>query len=377
MRRAVFLTASVIAIGAPAMAAPLPDAPGCPFFPPESPWNQTVDRLPVAAGSDLFMGRMEGFRLHPDFSNAGDYGIPFTTVGRGQARVPMAFEYADESDAGPYPIPANPPVENGGDRHILVVDRDECRLYEVFAAERAGAGWNAGSGAVFDLRTTALRPEGWTSADAAGLPILPGLVRADEVVGRGVIDHALRFTVSRSQNTFLFPARHFASDISDPAMPPMGLRVRLKASFPLNGFGPQSRAVLVALKRYGMIVADNGSSGFVTGAPSRQWDDDDLHALERVPASAFQVVDTTSLPGTPRARVLNARHSNGGGKHSVRFLHTAAGPVTLETVVGGKVVKRVRRAARQGVVTISTPTRAGAKYLLTPRLGSKSPPFGE
>lgn len=364
VRRALFLATSLAATTAPATAAPLPDAPGCPLFPAGSPWNQAVDRLPVAAGSGLLVSRMEGFRLHPDFSDAGDYGIPFTTVGRDQARVPMTFEYAGESDAGPYPIPANPPIENGGDRHILVVDRDECRLYEVFAARRAGSGWSAGSGAVFDLRTTALRPDGWTSADAAGLPILPGLVRADEVVGRGVIDHALRFTVSRSQRAYLFPARHFASDINDPAMPPMGLRVRLKASYPVGGFGPQARAVLVALKRYGMIVADNGSSGFVTGAPSRQWDDDDLHALERVPASAFEVVDTSAMPGTPRARALNARHSDGAGRHRVRFLHSAAGPVTLETVVSGRVVNRVRRTARQGVVTLSVRARSGAKYRL-------------
>lgn len=364
MCRAFLLAGVLAATIAPASAAPLPDAPGCPFFPPQSPWNQTVDRLPVAAGSGLFMRNMEGFRLHPDFSDAGGYGIPFTTVGRDQPRAPMAFEYADESDAGPYPIPADPPVENGGDRHILVVDRDECRLYEVFAAERAGAGWNAGSGAIFDLRTTALRPDGWTSADAAGLPILPGLARADEVVGRGVIDHALRFTVPRSQRAYLHPARHFASDIGDPAVPPMGLRVRLKASYPVGGFGPQARVVLEALKRYGMIVADNGSSGFVTGAPSRQWDDDDLHALERVPASAFEAVDTSAMPGTPRARARNTRHSDGGGKHSVRFLHTAAGPVTLETVVGGRVVRRVRRTARMGVVTISTRSRAGAQYRL-------------
>jgi hypothetical protein len=310
---------------------------------------------------------MNDFRLHPDFSNNGNYGIPFTTVGAGQPRVPISFEYADESDAGPYPIPPDAPVENGGDRHILVVDRDACRLYEVFAAERAGAGWRAGSGAVFDLRSTSLRPDGWTSADAAGLPILPGLARADEVVGKGVIDHALRFTVSRSQRAYLFPARHFASDERDPAVPPMGLRVRLKASFPLSGFGPQSMVVLGALKRYGMIVADNGSTGYVTGAPSRLWNDDDLHDLERVPASAFEVVDTSSLPGTPRARIVNARRSTANGRHVVRFLHTAAGPVTLEARVGKRVVARTRKVVRQGMGTLSVPSRPSATYRLTAR----------
>lgn len=366
-RRALFAIAGLLA-GVPAAdAAPLPGAPDCPLFPRESPWNQPVDRLPVAAGSGAFLARMADFRLHPDFSNSGDYGIPFTTVGASQPKVPIAFDYADESDPGPYPIPADPPVENGGDRHVLVVDRDACRLYEVFAAQRSGGGWRAGSGATFDLRSSALRREGWTSADAAGLAILPGLARADEVVDRGRIDHALRFTVSRTQRAFLFPARHFASDERDPAAVPMGLRVRLKRSFPLTGFGPQSRAILTALKRYGMIVADNGSSGFITGAPSRAWDDDDLHALERVPASAFEAVDTSTLPGTPRPRLVNPRHSDTGRRHAVRFLHTAKGPVTLETVVGGRVVQRVRRVLRQGVASISTRRRDGAVYRLRSR----------
>ena len=184
------------------------------------------------------------------------------------------------------------------------------------------------------------------------------------MVDRGRIDHALRVTVSRSQRAFLFPARHFASDVRDPSVPPMGLRLRLRRSFPLGGFGPQAQTVLRALKRYGMIVADNGSTGFISGAPSPAWDDDDLHALERVPASAFEVVDVSRLPGTPSARVVNARHTEAGGRHQVRFLHTAAGPVTIETVVGRAVVGRLRRILRQGVATISTPARPGARYRL-------------
>jgi hypothetical protein len=362
--RAHVVAAVVLAVAAPVAAAPLPGAPDCPLFPPESPWNQAVDRLPVAAGSRAFVAAMSGFRLHPDFSDQGGYGIPFATVGGDQPRVPITFEYADESDPGPYPIPPDPPIEGGSDRHVLVVDRDACRLYEVFAAERAGRGWRAGSGAIFDLRTGALRPQGWTSADAAGLPILPGLARADEVVDRGQIDHALRFTVSRSQRAYLSPARHFASDVREPSAPPMGLRLRLKASFRVTGFGPQSRVILTALKRYGMIVADNGATGFISGAPSPRWDDDDLHALERVPASAFEVVDTTRLPGTPPARAVNARHGVAAGRHGVRFLHTAAGPVTLETVVKGRVVRRVRRVVRQGVATLSAPAVPGARYRL-------------
>jgi hypothetical protein len=337
------------------------------LFPPDNPWNQRVDALPVAAGSRLLVSRMSGFRLHPDFSNQGGFGIPFAVVGGDQARVPVSFDFADESDAGPYPIPPGVPVEPGSDSHVLVVDRDACKLYELFAAERSGAGWHAGSGAVFDLATGALRPETWTSADAAGLPILPGLARADEVVGGGRIDHALRFTVSRTQAAYLWPARHRASSDRDPSLPPMGLRVRLRRSYPLGGFGPQARAILAALEDYGMIVADNGSSGFVTGAPSPRWDDDDLHALERVPPTAFEVVDTSSMPGTPRARALDVRTARTGRSALVRFLHTAAGPVTVETVVRGRVVARKRSTRRQGVVSVVVPARAGAGYRVRAR----------
>jgi hypothetical protein len=177
-----------------------------------------------------------------------------------------------------------------------MLDRDACRLYELFAAARTpSGGWTAGSGAVFDLRSNALRPAGWTSADAAGLPILPGLARYDEVARGGVIDHALRFTAPRTRRAYVYPARHAASDSSDPGLPPMGLRVRLRRSVPLAGFGPQSRAVLVALKRYGMILADNGSPWYVTGAPNAGWDDDDLHGLGRIRGSDFEVVDTRRL----------------------------------------------------------------------------------
>lgn len=360
------VAAALAAAGPLATASPLPQAPGCPVLPATDQWNQRVDTLPAASGSRLLVSRMEGFRLHPDFSAQGGYGIPYAVVGGDQPRVPVSFDYADESDPGPYPIPPDVPVEGGSDRHVLVVDRDACRLYEMFAAERRGAGWHAGSGAVFDLRTGAPRPAGWTSADAAGLPILPGLARADEVTG-GAIDHALRFTVSRSQRASLFPARHQASSDRDPALPPMGLRVRLRASYPVGGFGPQSRVILTALKRYGMIVADNGSSGFVTGAPSPRWDDDDLHALERVPATAFEVVDTTSLPGTPRAGLVNRTVTVAGRTATVRAFHTAAGPVRVETVRGGRVVARRRVVARQGVVTVRVPARAGSTYRM--RLG--------
>jgi len=212
----------------------------------------------------------------------------------------VRFEYASESDRVRYPIPARPRIEGGSDRHLLMLDRDACRLYELFAAQRGtGGAWSAGSGAVFNLRSNRLRPAGWTSADAAGLPILPGLARYDEVAGRG-IDHALRFTASRTRDAYVYPARHAASDSSDPALPPMGLRVRLKGSVDISGFPRQARVVLRALQRYGMILADNGSPWYVTGAPDRRWDDDDLHGLGRLTGREFEVVDTTRLRGRPR-----------------------------------------------------------------------------
>ena len=236
--------------------------------------------------------------MHADFGSGtwdgAKIGIPITVVGAGQPKVRVRFDYADESDRGPYPIPADVAIEGGGDRHAIVVDRSTCTLYELYALERSGGGWTAGSGAIWSLRSNRLRPAGWTSADAAGLPILPGLARYDEVA-RGRIDHALRFTADRTRRAYVFPARHFASDDTDPSLPPMGVRLRLRADYPTAGFPPQARVVLEALKRYGMILADNGSSLYVTGAPDPRWDNDDLHALGRVRGSDFEVVDTSRL----------------------------------------------------------------------------------
>jgi hypothetical protein len=283
---AVALLAWVPAAG----AHPLSGAPGCPIFPPSNPWNQRVDRLPVAADSARIVAAIGADEpLHPDFGTR--YGIPYTTVGAGQRRLPVSFDYADESDRGPYPIPPDVPLEGGSDRHAIVVDRTSCRLYELFAAERRADGWHAGSGAIWSLRSDRLRPRGWTSADAAGLPILPGLARYDDV-RRGSIDHALRFTVRQTRRAFVFPARHYASALTDPDLPPMGLRLRLRASFDAAPFPRQARIVLEALKRYGMLVADNGSDWFVTGAPSPGWNDDDLHTLSRVRGADFEVVRT-------------------------------------------------------------------------------------
>jgi len=268
-------------------------------FPASDPWNTRVDRAPVDPRSATLIGSIgSGKRLHPDFGanwDGGPFGIPYVVVPGGQDRVPVSFDYADESDPGPYPVPRTAPVEGGtaadGDRHVLVVDRDHWRLYELFDAHPldGGARWHAGSGAVFDLATGTSRPAGWTSADAAGLPILPGLVRYDEVAA-GAIEHALRFTVNRSRRAYVAPARHWASSSTSTSLPPMGMRVRLKSSYDVSGYPPQARVVLTALKRYGMIVADNGSDWYLSGAPDERWDDDQLGALKHVPGSAFEVV---------------------------------------------------------------------------------------
>ena len=274
---------------APAAAPPhLPGAPKCPVFPAGNAWNQRVDQRPVAADSARLIATIGASTgLHPDFGTI--YGIPYVVVGKGTPRSKVSFDYADESDRQGYPIPASPPIENASDRHILMVDRDACRLYELYAAEHRAGGWHAGSGAIWNLRSNQLRPKGWTSADAAGLPILPGLARYDEVK-RGAIRHALRFTVPDTRRAYIYPARHFASSDDAKALPPMGLRVRLKASFDVSGFPRQARIVLVALKRYGMILADNGSPWFITGTPSKLWNDDALHSLNQVHGSDLEVV---------------------------------------------------------------------------------------
>jgi hypothetical protein len=266
----------------------------CPIFPASSPFNQDISHAPVDPGSASYIAAIgAGLHLHADFGSNLSYGIPYAVVGPHQPKVPITFtEYGAESDRGPYPVPSNAPVEGAGeegDRHVLVLQRGACRLYELYHAHRSGAGWQAGSGAVFNLRRNALRPEGWTSADAAGLPIFPLLVRYPEVRA-GRIDHALRVTVERTQRGYIHPATHFASASSDPSLAPMGLRLRLKASFSLAGYRGEALVVLRALKRYGLIVADNGSSWYITGAPDPRWNDEDLNQLKSVPGSAFEAV---------------------------------------------------------------------------------------
>ncbi len=306
MRYLSLLAAAAVATfaaGAAAGPAASPKLAGCPVFPADNFWNRKVDQLPVAADSTAVV-RSIGLdeHMHADFGSGlwdgGPIGIPITVVGRDTPRSPVAFEYADESDRGPYPIPAGVRIEGGpaadGDRHAILVDRDRCRLYELYALRRVDGRWTAGSGAIWDLRSNRLRPAGWTSADAAGLAILPGLARYEEVA-RGRIDHALRFTADRTRRAYVWPARHFASELTDPALPEMGLRLRLKRGYPIASFPRQARIVLRALKEYGMVVSDNGSSWYVTGAPHPRWSNDDLHTLHRVPGSAFEVVDTRSL----------------------------------------------------------------------------------
>jgi hypothetical protein len=301
----------------PAQAAAAPRIAGCPVFPKTSHWNQRVDRLPVHRNSSAIVRSIGSDEtMHADFGSGlwegGPIGIPFTTVAARHARVPVGFDYAAESDRGPYPIPPGAPIEGGrggdGDRHVIVVDRARCRLYELFGAypQAGGSRWTAGSGAIWNLRSNRLRPRGWTSADAAGLPILPGLARYGEVK-RGRIDHALRFTAARTRRAFVYPARHFASELTDPDLPAMGQRLRLRRGYDISRFPRQARVVLRALKGYGMILADNGSPWYVSGAPHRGWDNEQLRALHDVPGMAFEVVDTSRLPR--RASGFGARRA--------------------------------------------------------------------
>jgi hypothetical protein len=301
MRRIALLLPLLVLLPSTGVAAGPPTVPGargCPIFPANNPWNERVDRLPVAADSDAMIQAIGvGAPVHPDFGSFSGYGIPYTVVGHATKRTRVTFEYADESDRSAYPLPAHPRIEGGGDRHVLLVDRDACKLYELFGATRAGASWHAGSGAIWNLRSNHLRPNGLTSADAAGLPILPGLVRYDEVAA-GAIRHALRFTASKTASRHIWPARHDAGD-GDSSLPPMGLRVRLKASVDISHYGRQSRVVLQALKTYGMILADNGSPFYISGASDRHFDDDDLHALGKITGADFEVVDANPKALSP------------------------------------------------------------------------------
>jgi hypothetical protein len=285
-----------------------PQVAGCAVFPADNVWNTPVDTLPVHANSDAYVATIgaDG-QVHADFGSGtwdgGPIGIPYADVPGSQPKVAITFEYDDESDPGPYPIPPDAPIEGGpdsdGDRHVLVLDRDNCVLYETFYAfPQPGGSWDAGSGAIFDLSSHALRPAGWTSADAAGLPILPGLVRYEEVAA-GEIRHALRFTAPQTRRAYVWPARHYASNLTGEQYPPMGQRFRLRADLNVSGFSAEVQVILRALKTYGMILADNGSSWFISGVPDERWDNDVLHELHDVKGSDFEAVNTSSLMVDP------------------------------------------------------------------------------
>jgi len=264
-------------------------------FPSDNPWNTDISKEATDPNPDnIIAGIGNNVNLHPDFGTVWEnspIGIPYNMVGRNQPMKSMYFQYNSESDPGPYPIPSDALVESGSDKHILVIDTANLKLYELYNATRnQDNSWNAGSGAVFDLTSNTLRPDYWTSADAAGLPIFPGLVRYDEVVVKGVINHALRFTVQHTRNSFIHPATHAASNSNNNSYPPMGMRVRLKTGFDISGFSKHVQVILLALKKYGMFVADNGSNWYISGAPDSRWDDDELGELKSIPGNNFEVV---------------------------------------------------------------------------------------
>jgi hypothetical protein len=313
--RLSLLFATTLALTTPVVRTAGASVAGCPVFPVDHIWNTRVDTVRVHPRSNDYIRSIgPAVGLHPDFGsgtwNGGPIGIPFVVVPGTQPRVPVRFGYAGESDPGPYPIPPNPPIEGGpqsrGDRHVLIVDRDNCRLYELYAAYRQRDGsWRAGSGATFNLRGYVLRPAGWTSADAAGFAIFPGLVRYEEVAA-GKIGHAIRFTANTTQRRYVWHARHFASDVTNPAVPPMGQRFRLKAAFDISRFPRDVRVILQAMKTYGIVLADNGSDWYISGVPDRRWNDDLLvSAFRQVRGSNFEAVDVSSLmiyPNSGKAR---------------------------------------------------------------------------
>jgi hypothetical protein len=267
-------------------------------FPDDDPWNQDISGLPVDPNSDALIASIGADRnLHPDFGSnwrGHSFGIPYVMVPGTQPKVPVLFEFAEESDPGPYPIPPDAPIEGGrkgkGDRHVLIVDWDNWKLYELFSAYPVEDRWRAGSGAIFDLATNTVRPAGWTSADAAGLPIFPGLVRYDEVYEQGVIPHALRFTCRHTRHAYVAPARHWASKQKDPSFPPMGMRVRLKSSYGISGFPYSAQVILLALMTYGMILADNGLDWSLSGSWDHRWKNSEIVTLKQVKGSDFEVV---------------------------------------------------------------------------------------
>ena len=318
MLACVVVVAALVLPGHPAAASAMPEAPSCPILPNDDVWHSNIQLMPVHPLSDSWIANMGGPSrlLHPNFG--GPYGYQLQVVDNATPTTRLAFDYADESDNVPYPFTASTPIEPASDAHAFMLNRESCLLYELFAASWNGGRPTAGSGAVFDLSKHDLRPAGWTSADAAGLPIWPGVLRYDEVA-RGLVDHAIRFTAQRTDRSFVWPARHQAGAASDPALPPMGARFRLRADFPFAGFSPQSQVVLMAMQRYGLILADNGSSWFFQGSVDPRWSDQLISELKRIPAGAFEAVDASSLMLDPNSGRVPAAAMNQGllaGWHS-------------------------------------------------------------
>jgi len=317
MRREAGLLAAVATFAltaVPAGAIPPPGASACRVFPSDNVWHADVSKLPVHKRSAAWISSMGGTakHLHPDFGPSGGsmpYGIPYIVVPSSHQKVSVSFQYADESDAGPYPFGSDTPIEGGSDRHAIMIDKGTCTLYELYAAQYSSSGSTAGSGAIWSLKSDKLRPATWTSADAAGLPIFAGLVRLDEVKA-GVVDHAIRFTASSTDRTYLWPARHQAGAARNANLPPMGARFRLKASFSLSGFRHDTRVILSAMKRYGMIVADNGSDWYFQGTAENGWSTDMLDELKTIPASAFEAIDESSLMADPNSGRVRAATSS-------------------------------------------------------------------
>src|SRR5579871_3940443 len=308
------LSGVLLALGLAAwLPAQPPTAGTCTIFPADNIWNTPVDTLPLSPNSATYVNTIGASTgMHADFGSGlwdgGPIGIPWITVPGTQPKYPATFQYADESDPGPYPIPLSAPIEGGsastGDRHAIAIDVDNCILYELYSAYPQASSWQAGSGAIFDLKSNALRPATWTSADAAGLPIQPGLARYDEVAA-GQIRHALRFTVPHTQKAYVWPARHYASSLTSTQYPPMGQRFRLKASFDISPYPADVQVILRALKKYGMILADNGSAWYISGEPNAGWKNDHLATMRNIPGSAFEAVDVSSLmidPNSAQAR---------------------------------------------------------------------------
>lgn len=353
---------------------------GCPLFPADNIWNRDISSLPVHRNSANFIASIGlTSHVHADFGaglyNGAPIGIPYIVVPGSQHSVPVSFTYASESNPGPYPIPSNVPIEGGsqssGDRHVIVVDSGTCRLYEMYASyPQSNGSWKAGSGAVWSLTSDALRPNTWTSADAAGLPILPGLVRYDEIAS-GVINHALRFTVNSTQSAFLWPARHYASSNTNPNLPPMGLHVRLKANVNISSFSRTNQIILTALKHYGMIVADNGSSWYISGAPDNRWNNDDLHLLGTIPGSDFEAVDESSLQvnvnsgqslgSMPIASTPPAKHTS---------IAITTGTHAPSRVMTPEIAESINRSIESNTKNNTTPASSGSNYMVPVVLGS-------